>query len=55
MPHIPTDVLMITALAVIAIFMLMAMFTRLYRKAGPNEALVVYGFADPASSKDTAR
>ena len=47
MPHIPTDVLMITALAVIAIFMLMAMFARLYRKAGPNEALVVYGIRGP--------
>ncbi len=44
MPHIPTDALVITALAVIAIFMLMTMFARLYRKAGPNEALVVYGF-----------
>ena len=44
MPHIPTDVLMITAMAVIAIFLLMGVFARLYRKAGPNEALVVYGF-----------
>ncbi|HSY13761.1 MAG TPA: SPFH domain-containing protein [Verrucomicrobiae bacterium] len=47
MPHIPTDALMIAALAVIAIFLLMAMFARLYRKAGPNEALVVYGLRGP--------
>jgi flotillin len=38
---------MIAALAVIAIFLLMAMFARLYRKAGPNEALVVYGLRGP--------
>ena len=30
--------------AVAAVIMLMAVFARLYRKAGPNEALVVYGF-----------
>src|SRR3989449_10295921 len=29
---------------VLAILFLMAMFARLYRKAGPHEALVVYGF-----------
>src|SRR5690242_18941843 len=44
MPTIPTDALVIAVLAVLAIFMLMAVFAKLYRKAGPNEALVVYGF-----------
>src|SRR3989449_4880314 len=29
---------------VLAILFLMAMFARLYRKAGPHEALVIYGF-----------
>src|ERR1700683_3475508 len=29
---------------VLVVFFLMAMFARLYRKAGPHEALVVYGF-----------
>ncbi len=29
---------------VLAVLFLMAMFARLYRKAGPHEALVVYGF-----------
>jgi flotillin len=44
MPQIPTDVLVIAATGVAAIVLLMAVFARLYRKAGPHEALVVYGF-----------
>src|SRR4051794_34457671 len=44
MSNIPTDALVIAVLAVFAIFLLMAVFAKLYRKAGPNEALVVYGF-----------
>src|ERR1700678_4611725 len=31
-------------LMLLALIFLMAMFARLYRKAGPHEALVVYGF-----------
>ena len=42
--HIPTEVLIIAWTAVAAVVLLMAVFARLYRKAGPNEALVVYGF-----------
>src|SRR6058998_997226 len=37
-------VLVITALMVVATLMLLTVFARLYRKAGPHEALVVYGF-----------
>jgi flotillin len=37
-------VFVIAGLMVLAILFLMAMFARLYRKAGPHEALVVYGF-----------
>jgi flotillin len=37
-------VFLIAGLMVLAILFLMAMFARLYRKAGPHEALVVYGF-----------
>ena len=37
-------VLIIAALMVVAILLLMATFAQLYRKAGPHEALVVYGF-----------
>ncbi len=44
MPQIPTDVLVIAATGVAAIVLLMAVFARLYRKAGPHEALIVYGF-----------
>src|SRR5947207_35492 len=34
----------IVGLGVVAIMLLFAMFARLFRKAGPHEALVVYGF-----------
>ncbi|HTS48328.1 MAG TPA: SPFH domain-containing protein [Bryobacteraceae bacterium] len=39
-----SEVFIIAGLMVLAILFLMAMFARLYRKAGPHEALVVYGF-----------
>src|SRR5271167_3518931 len=42
--HIPTEVIIIAWTAVAAVVLLTAIFARLYRKAGPNEALVVYGF-----------
>jgi flotillin len=42
--HIPTEVLIIAWTAVAAVVLLTAIFARLYRKAGPNEVLVVYGF-----------
>ncbi len=45
--HIPTDVVVIVWSVVIATVLLMALFTKLYRKAGPNEALVVYGIRGP--------
>jgi flotillin len=41
--HIPQDVLIVAVLAVVAMFFLMTMFAQLYRKAGPHQALVVYG------------
>src|ERR1700741_121675 len=34
----------IAGLMVLSLILLMVMFARLYRKAGPHEALVVYGF-----------
>jgi flotillin len=40
----PEAIFIIPGLMVIAVLCLMAMFARLYRKAGPHEALVVYGF-----------
>jgi flotillin len=36
-------VLVIGGLAVLAIFLIFGIFARLYRKAGPHEALIVYG------------
>jgi flotillin len=41
---IPNEVWVISILAVLGILFLMAIFARLFRKAGPNEALIVYGF-----------
>src|SRR5438067_11118637 len=41
---VTNSVLVIAGLMVLSIMFLMAMFARLYRKAGPHEALVVYGF-----------
>src|SRR6266540_3368648 len=42
--HMENATLVIAALMVLAIFFLMAMFAKLFRKAGPHEALIVYGF-----------
>ena len=39
-----STIFVIAGLAVLAILFLMATFARLYRKAGPHEALIVYGF-----------
>src|SRR5437870_2735919 len=36
--------IVIAALMVLAVIFLMTMFARLFRKAGPHEALIVYGF-----------
>src|SRR5216684_8420461 len=41
--HITPEVLVIAGLMVLAVLFLMTMFARLYRKAGPHQALVVYG------------
>lgn len=41
---ISTNVWIISGLMVVAILLLMSMLAKLYRKAGPHEALVVYGF-----------
>jgi len=41
--QISSQVLVVAAMMVLTILFLMAMFARLYRKAGPHQALVVYG------------
>src|SRR5277367_5161959 len=42
--NVTGSVWVISGLMVLAVFLLMGMFARLYRKAGPHEALIVYGF-----------
>src|ERR1035437_4081400 len=36
--------ILIAGLAILALIFIMAVFAKLYRKAGPHEALIVYGF-----------
>ena len=44
-------VVVVAGLMVLTVILVMAMFANLYRKAGPHEALVVYGFREPVSLK----
>jgi len=44
MLSLPSNAWIIAGLIVVATLLLMSMFAKLYRKAGPHEALVVYGF-----------
>ena len=39
-----TSVMVIAGLMILAILFLMSVLAKLYRKAGPHEALIVYGF-----------
>src|SRR6201981_2770532 len=39
--------ILIAGLAALALIVLMGILARMYRKAGPNEALIVYGFRGP--------
>src|ERR1700681_1702625 len=41
---IRVEILVVAGLMVLAILFLVSMLARLYRKAGPHEALIVYGF-----------
>jgi len=42
-PHIPLGLIVILGLMVLVMMFIMSMFATLYRKAGPHQALVVYG------------
>jgi len=44
MPEAGTTIWVIVGLAVVGMMVALVMFAALFRKAGPNEALVVYGF-----------
>lgn len=41
------SLILIVGLSVLALILLMGILARMYRKAGPNEALIVYGFRGP--------
>ena len=41
------DVVLIVGLGILALIMMLGILARMYRKAGPNEALIVYGFRGP--------
>ena len=41
------EMILFVGLGVLALIFLMGILARMYRKAGPNEALVVYGFRGP--------
>ena len=39
--------ILFVGLGVLALIFIMGILARMYRKAGPNEALIVYGFRGP--------
>jgi flotillin len=41
------EIVLFVGLGVLALILLMGILARMYRKAGPNEALIVYGFRGP--------
>ena len=41
--HMSHEIIVVVGLIVLATLVLMGMLARLFRKAGPNEALIVYG------------
>src|ERR1700723_4633540 len=41
------EMILFVGLGVLALIFLMGILARMYRKAGPNEALIVYGFRGP--------
>jgi len=43
MSNVPTEVWVVAGLCILVVFLIFGIFARLYQKAGPNEALVVYG------------
>ncbi len=43
----PFQIIVVAGLMALAVLLLMGVFARLYRKAGPHQALIVYGFRGP--------
>ncbi len=44
-------VVVVVGLSVLAVILLLAMIAKMFRKAGPNEAIIVYGFRGPRVMK----
>jgi len=41
------NIVLIVGLSVLALIFVLGIIAKMYRKAGPNEALIVYGFKGP--------
>jgi len=41
------QIILIVGLGVLALIFILGLLAKMYRKAGPNEALIVYGFRGP--------
>lgn len=48
------QIVLFVGLGVLVLVFLLGMLAKMYRKAGPNEAIIVYGYHGPASSPGTA-
>ncbi|MGH9607259.1 MAG: flotillin family protein [Terracidiphilus sp.] len=47
MTAMTSDIVLIVGLGVLALILILGLLARMYRKAGPNEAVIVYGFRGP--------
>ncbi len=50
----PNSVILIAGLIVLATLALAVLMAKMFRKAGPNEAIIVYGFRGPRVIKGAA-
>ena len=41
------EIVLIVGLGILALILILGLLAKMYRKAGPNEALIVYGFRGP--------
>ena len=52
---ITNEMILVVGLGVLALIFLMGILARMYRKAGPNDALIVFGFRGPRMIKGHGR
>ena len=43
----PNTIILVVSLSLLATIILLSLLARMFRKAGPNEAIIVYGFRGP--------